>query len=518
MSVTEIMNRLQAMLKDALPQLEGSLRGPANEKTLAEAEIELGLVLPEELRALYLLHDGEETNGPGLFMGLRFLPVEELVQHWKVWAELEADWGVEAEHYSVPMGWIQERYINRGWLPIGEDGGGNHIGIDLAPGPEGRIGQIINFGRDEETKYVIALTLTDMLQFLADTAAAGEFSVERAEEWAGWSYGGAGSGHFLDVIRRLSLPLGQAEAAAENKGMAQLVELAEKSLTGEWQERIRSKCGSVEALVSAKKLYFIREGLRDVEPLVFCREVRELALSANEISDVLPLRGCKQLKVLYIGRNPVTDVSPLGGLAFLQKLYMSQTDVSDLSPLVGLPKLRELEVEQTPVVDYSPLKQLASLRTLYVSDMGTDQLASLAKLEQLQTLSISGLVDGDAASHMDVLGKLGRLKTLHLKEMSIANLSWLASCTNLQTLKLEHVQVGDLAAVALLPNLRELEVNEVRASGWEQLAESTSIRVFTGHFEHFDLLKDRFRQKVDFSQIIGSMTDEQRERWHAYNS
>ncbi|MFJ9499072.1 SMI1/KNR4 family protein [Brevibacillus centrosporus] len=48
---------------------------------------------------------------------------------------------------------------NRYWLPISKDWGGNHLGLDLDPDEQGRMGQVINFGRDEEVKYVVALSL-----------------------------------------------------------------------------------------------------------------------------------------------------------------------------------------------------------------------------------------------------------------------------------------------------------------------------------------------------------------------
>ncbi|NPC91257.1 hypothetical protein HOO54_03060 [Bacillus sp. WMMC1349] len=55
------------------------------------------------------------------------------------------------------------------WIPISSDGSGNHIGIDLDPDKEGKVGQVINFGADEEVKYVIAYQLKDFLIHITNT-------------------------------------------------------------------------------------------------------------------------------------------------------------------------------------------------------------------------------------------------------------------------------------------------------------------------------------------------------------
>ena len=50
---------------------------------------------------------------------------------------------------------------------MAEDWGGNHFGIDLSPGPDGRRGQVINFGRDEDLKVVMAPNLEAFIAWMA---------------------------------------------------------------------------------------------------------------------------------------------------------------------------------------------------------------------------------------------------------------------------------------------------------------------------------------------------------------
>jgi hypothetical protein len=51
-----------------------------------------------------------------------------------------------------------------------DDGGGNHLGVDLTPGPNGTRGQFINFGRDETHHHVYAASACEYLAALLDRA------------------------------------------------------------------------------------------------------------------------------------------------------------------------------------------------------------------------------------------------------------------------------------------------------------------------------------------------------------
>lgn len=202
-----LLNEIIEHLKDTLPNLAAFLNPPATQEELRKAEEELGFSLPAELRELYLIHNGEREGGPGLFFGLPFLSVEEMMAEWKIWVGLEEEYAFMGEHDSVPARWIKERYINRYWLPISRDWGGNHLGIDMDPDEFGQAGQVINFGRDEEVKYVIARSVTDLLRFIRDTAKQGNFSIHQEEDSLYWSFGREDNLHFLDAIRKLDLPV-----------------------------------------------------------------------------------------------------------------------------------------------------------------------------------------------------------------------------------------------------------------------------------------------------------------------
>lgn len=211
-SVEAEFERIFAWATIHLPELAASLRSGTSTQQLDEAEALLGRKLPTELRELYLLADGQTDDGPGLFFGLPFIPLDRLTSERKSWDEVAdqgRDDGISSEFLSSdPAGAIQLRYAHRGWLPVSHDWGGNHIGVDIEPGPSGTLGQVINFGRDEDAMYVMANSLSAFLGWLADSLAAGNFRIERNPEG---ETGGVEfllaepqNEHFLDAIQELA--------------------------------------------------------------------------------------------------------------------------------------------------------------------------------------------------------------------------------------------------------------------------------------------------------------------------
>ncbi|SCU86724.1 LAFA_0E02652g1_1 [Lachancea sp. 'fantastica'] len=78
---------------------------------------------------------------------------------------------------SVPPGATQPLYASPGWIPLVTDNAGNHIAVDLAPGPKGHYGQIILFGREFDIKYVVAKNWGDFLLSFANDLEKGNWYI-----------------------------------------------------------------------------------------------------------------------------------------------------------------------------------------------------------------------------------------------------------------------------------------------------------------------------------------------------
>lgn len=76
------------------------------------------------------------------------------------------DFEKDIEFSSIPANAIKKKYFHFKWLPVFSDYGGNYIGIDLDPDVNGKKGQIIIFGRDEENMIVLADNLDDFFSFV----------------------------------------------------------------------------------------------------------------------------------------------------------------------------------------------------------------------------------------------------------------------------------------------------------------------------------------------------------------
>ncbi|KAL3425645.1 Glucan synthesis regulatory protein [Phlyctema vagabunda] len=186
---------------------------------LNELEHQLDCSLPMEVRESLQVHDGQERPGlpTGIIFGCMLLDCEEIVQEWENWKKVNQEYLVEplrhrgpsapvkalggsssssskappqsaqnplwrqdllARQDSQPSGAIQKVYAHPAWIPMVRDWGGNNLAVDLAPGPSGKWGQVILFGRDYDCKYVVARSWSAFLATVADDLNSGKWFVD----------------------------------------------------------------------------------------------------------------------------------------------------------------------------------------------------------------------------------------------------------------------------------------------------------------------------------------------------
>lgn len=193
--------RIDRWAGDNYQELHEELGDPCTQNDVNELEHELDCSLPMEVRESLQVHDGQERGGrpTGIIFGCMLLDCEEIVQEWKNWRVVNEEYlqGGSAhsttktfasssssssaqrqnpfwrqdlldKQESQPPKAIHKAYAHAGWIPLARDWGGNNIAVDLAPGPAGRWGQIILFGRDYDCKYVVARSWAAFLAQVAD--------------------------------------------------------------------------------------------------------------------------------------------------------------------------------------------------------------------------------------------------------------------------------------------------------------------------------------------------------------
>ena len=432
-----------------------------------------------------------------------------MLAEWKNCFELSEDEELQQiESYSVPEASIKEQYINRYWIPIAHDHGGNYLGIDLDPDSKGIHGQVINFGRDETVKYVIAHNITDLLAFIVQTLKNGTYTID---EETFWSYGYKAETHFFDELEHMALPVFHAESTNQQQVTG---DVWFEQLSDEWKEIIQSLSERPEQFVKRKVLYLMGKHISDVTPLTVCTDVRELVLSGNHITDLMPLQSLLILKKLYLGGNPITDITSLAHLNKLQYLNLSRTAVKDLSSLGSLNSLKELSIEHAPIHDYRPLQYVKKLHTLSVSILNYEQLVSITDISHLKRLHIHQL-EGVTEVDLMLFAKLEKLEALTIENYVFNDVQFLTRNQKIKQLTLVNSSIRDASSIKKMTALTHLECNNTPVENIEVIAESTSLKSFTGNFKQFYTLKKLMHQDVDFSKIIGDMTTEEENIWYS---
>jgi cell wall assembly regulator SMI1 len=173
------------------------LNPSASDEEIQSIEQRIGCSMPKEFIDLYKNCNGESDKGLGVGFGLRLLSIQEMHREMDNWDKIISD-GLEDfndECKSTPKNAIQLVYANRNWVPIFADGGGNFLGMDFDPGPKGKVGQVINFGRDEEEKRVLSKTLGSLFTLMLGLSK---------KEYAGLNDDGSfhvANIHFIDAIK-----------------------------------------------------------------------------------------------------------------------------------------------------------------------------------------------------------------------------------------------------------------------------------------------------------------------------
>lgn len=156
----EYWTRIEQLLTKLGCSRDIELRPGASEFEMTNLEQHLGISLPDSVKQFLAIHDGQ--TGAGLIFGEQLLPVSGIRQQWDSWRSIdEQQMNEECADFmrSEPADVIRSMYCNRAWIPLTHDWGGNHIGLDFDPDKLGNPGQVIAFGRDQDTKRYLLILL-----------------------------------------------------------------------------------------------------------------------------------------------------------------------------------------------------------------------------------------------------------------------------------------------------------------------------------------------------------------------
>lgn len=155
---------------------------------------------------------------------------------------------------SFPAGRIHPCYAHAAWVPLFSDQVGNCIGVDLAPPLGQHYGQVIIFGRDFDTKYLVADNFGDFILGVANDLELGNGHMRLQRHNSGDLVVGS-EGELVFVDRRTQREMSYLEvlrgrslqrwAAAEPAEPAELAEPPPAASGGSVDDFIRANLASV---------------------------------------------------------------------------------------------------------------------------------------------------------------------------------------------------------------------------------------------------------------------------------
>lgn len=172
MTIQAIWDRIEAWLKHYAPEEFSCLQPGATDQDIQEAETALGMTFPEEVRALYRLHNGGALIADPRYSFWELLCLEDIVDGWN--SNRRFDHGLLAP--LQPEDQVQRRNWDLHWIPLLQKNDGTMLCLDLAPGPAGQRGQIILVFWENGERPVIVASFCELLSTFADDLEAGIYT------------------------------------------------------------------------------------------------------------------------------------------------------------------------------------------------------------------------------------------------------------------------------------------------------------------------------------------------------
>ncbi|MEU5696853.1 SMI1/KNR4 family protein [Actinosynnema sp. NPDC020468] len=302
--------------------------GPTcDEAALRAAERELGVRLPEDVRALYLLV-GPGHADTGLLGLYGLVPLSRVVASrfdrmdtWAAGVDLFGRDRVMLE--SVPHGRVRTGRRNAAWVVIADDQAGNDLAVDLDPAPGGRSGQVIAYGRDFDGPVgYVADSVSAHLARVVEAFRRGDATWDAEEEYLSITVPDPSG-----VRYSRSVSVGSADVASLLAGTPSLDTLQRLYLND-------ADALDLRALAAVPHLRDLRVHRAGTVELWLPGAVQALRLDARE-ADLSAIAGHPALWDLVLSGHPVR-AADLAALPALRHLDLSRAEVDDVTALADL--------------------------------------------------------------------------------------------------------------------------------------------------------------------------------------
>lgn len=152
-SVTRLFADFQTWMKEQVPDVK--FRPPVEVAALDHFSNLSGVEMPQMLRTLLLIADGETRTSAGAIGNWRMLPVKEIQAAWGLLTKL-ADKGAFSDQEPKASPYIRHIWWHPGWIPFVSSDLGHYFCIDTDPIEPVRKGQVILFLQNQPERVLIA--------------------------------------------------------------------------------------------------------------------------------------------------------------------------------------------------------------------------------------------------------------------------------------------------------------------------------------------------------------------------
>lgn len=136
-----------------------------------------------------------------------------------------------------------------------------------------------------------------------------------------------------------------------------------------YEETIRDDLDTEEIERSVYNAIKIREyGRMDIEfPSYYLEDFEEFELSYSGIELLDGIEYCKHVKILDLSNNEISDLSLLWNLESLEELYLENNQIGFIDSLSNLLHLKILDISENQIDDITPLMDLEMMEYLNVT-------------------------------------------------------------------------------------------------------------------------------------------------------
>lgn len=189
MDIDDAWRRVETWLAAKAPDVLSSLLPGATEGDIARLESSIGARLPADFRDSLCRHEGQaDDDAGGLFPysnsvgpapAWRLMPLAQIE-----WVRAQLNGLVEVGQFAGRKADLaageQTDWWPAGWVPIADDGGGDHACLDLSGGSDAA--RVVQFRHDSPRRKVFAPSFGAWLKTLADELEAGRYHFD-PDEW-----------------------------------------------------------------------------------------------------------------------------------------------------------------------------------------------------------------------------------------------------------------------------------------------------------------------------------------------